>query len=103
MSAALSLVPTPELDDFGRGWSAGFRRGAETDLVATIYEDLAGDLLRVCGVPLATARAIAEQASCDVAREHPELPLASRRALAARRIARLVTRRVRRMKRDIDE
>ncbi|HEX9619437.1 MAG TPA: hypothetical protein VF989_04845, partial [Polyangiaceae bacterium] len=61
------------------------------------YQDGAGEMLRICGVPLATARAIAEQASCDVAREHPELPLASRRALAARRIARLVTRRLSRM------
>jgi hypothetical protein len=96
MSAALSLVATPELDDFGRGWSAGFRRGAESDFVAVVYEDIAAQLMRACGIPLARARAIAEQADSDLRIEHPELPLCTRRALAARRIERALLRRLKR-------
>lgn len=75
---------------FGRGWDRGFRHGVSSGVVATVYADVVDEILRICGVTAADARMIRRQAEFDAQVAHPELPLAERRALAARRVVRLV-------------
>lgn len=79
-------------DSFDRGWNAGHEHGLHSGAIAAIYTDVADEMMRVCGVRRADARMLREQALYDAQREHPELTDVEQRALAARRIARLLMR-----------
>jgi hypothetical protein len=83
---------TLDADSFDRGWNAGHEHGLHSGAVAAIYTDVADELMRICGVGRADALMLREQALHDAKLGHPELSDVEQRALAARRIARLLLR-----------
>lgn len=77
---------------FDRAWDRGFSHGTQTQIVADVNEDLAAEMLRLCGASRDDAKMIMMQARYDACNEHPDLPLIQQRTIAARRVVRLVLR-----------
>jgi hypothetical protein len=81
-----------DAESFDRAWNAGYLHGAQSAAVALAYEAVAHDLLASCGFHRSDTRAIWEQAQHEAQMRHPDLTEVERRALAARRISRLLIR-----------
>jgi hypothetical protein len=75
---------------YDRAWNAGARHGVRSQAVAVAHEHRAAELCRALGISRTDGRMLLEQARHDARVVHFDLSSTEQRAIAAKRLARLL-------------